>query len=99
MIENSVIISLDEYNQLKEIERKYEETPCGELERKIGKLEHRNLNLSLDNQMLEVENRTLKRHAKRDNVNELCDLIDKRTNFLGYVNADELKKKITGCKH
>lgn len=89
---NSVIISIDEYNRLKEIERKYEGTPCGELERKIGKLEKCNYYLCLDNQMFEVENRTLQRHAKRDNVNELCDLIDKNTNFLGYVNADELKR-------
>lgn len=94
MIENSVIISIDEYNRLKEIERKYEETPCGELERKIGKLEKRNYYLCLDNQMFEVENRTLQRHAKRANVYELCDLIDKRTNFLGYVNADELKRNL-----
>lgn len=91
MVENSVIISIDEYNRLKEIEKKYKDSPCGELERKIGKLEHRNFFLSFDNKWFEVENHMFKRGNERAAINKLCELIDKHTNFIGYVNAGELK--------
>lgn len=91
MVENSVILSLDEYNRLKEIEKKYKESPCGELERKMGKFELRNFNLSLDNQKLESENHMIKRGKERATINKLCELIDKHANLLGYVNASELK--------
>lgn len=89
-MEETVTLSLKQYNELIETKKKYEASDMGNLEDKIQMLETKNQALEDWNKVLSIKNSVIKNKTTDYWLDFFRDLADKNQNMFGYINAKKI---------